>query len=86
MGMRKYYAEKARLISAIHNNELANIDAKIKAENDPTKKGDLLTKRREAEAARGTALELNKIDLSKAIADAKKESFKISVELDDAKF
>jgi len=86
IGMRKYYAEKARLITAIHNNELANIDAKIKAENDPTKKGDLLTKRKEAETAKGTALELNKIDLGKAIADAKKESLKIGIELDDAKF
>jgi len=86
IGMRKYYAEKARLIAAIHNNELANIDAKIKAENDPTKKGDLLTKRKEAETAKATALSLNKIDLNKAIADAKKESLKISVELDDANF
>ena len=86
IGMRKYYAEKARLIAAIHNNELANIDAKIKAENDPTKKGDLLTKRKEAETAKATALSLNKIDLNKAIADAKKESLKISVELDDASF
>lgn len=85
IGMRKYYAEKARLIAAIHNNELANIDAKIKAENDATKKGDLLTKRKEAETAKTTALEINKIDLTKAIADAKKESLKISVELDDAK-
>lgn len=85
IGMRKYYAEKARLIAAIHNNELANIDAKIKAENDAEKKGGLLTKRKEAETAKTTALELNKIDLTKAIADAKKESLKISVELDDAK-
>ena len=85
IGMRKYYAEKARLIAAIHNNELANIDAKIKVENDAEKKGALLTKRKEAETAKTTALELNKIDLTKAIADAKKESLKISVELDDAK-
>lgn len=85
IGMRKYYAEKARLITAIHDNELANIDAKIKAENDAEKKGGLLTKRKEAEIAKTTALELNKIDLTKAIADAKKESLRIGVELDDAK-
>lgn len=82
IGMRKYYAEKARLIAAIHNNELANIDAKIKAENDPTKKGDLLTKRKEAETAKATALSLNKIDLSKAIADAQDLSLKLKLDID----
>lgn len=83
--MRKYYADKGRLIAQIHQLEIDYLNKQSSAAKGKDKE-EIDAKLKAVTAEKASELNINKMDLKKAIADAKKESLKISVELDEANF
>lgn len=83
--MRKYYADKGRLIAQIHQLEIDYLNKQSSAAKGKDKE-EIDAKLKAVTAEKASELNINKMDLKKAIADAEKERISIKADIDTAAF